>query len=58
MLCRETALDITAEYAETAPLPEGFDRFIGKFSVGPPKPPAPAASSTKLKVGPGWLEAD
>jgi heat shock protein 4 len=47
---RETALDITAEYAETAPLPEGFDRFIGKFTVGPPKPPAPTASSTKLKI--------
>jgi len=47
---RNEPFSIGAEYGESANLPEGFDRQIGRYEVGPIKPPKDGEGKTKLKV--------
>ena len=52
MVCarRNTAFTLSAAYTEDSPIPEGFDRTIGVFEVGPPAKVPQDGSKAKIKV--------
>ncbi len=48
---RNQQFTLTAAYTEDSPLPEGFDRTIGTFTIGPPSHvPTDSEVKAKLKV--------
>lgn len=47
--CREQQFELQAKYSDDSPIPESFDREIGRFMLGPPKPVS-AGDKAKLKV--------
>ncbi|KAK9827583.1 hypothetical protein WJX81_000587 [Elliptochloris bilobata] len=48
---RNQQFTLTAAYTEDSPLPEGFDRTIGTFTIGPPAHvPSDSEAKAKLKV--------
>lgn len=47
--CREQQFELQAKYSDDSPIPDSFDREIGRFMLGPPKP-ASAGDKAKLKV--------
>ena len=49
-VCRNSAFTLTATYSDDSPVPEGFDRCIGVFEVGPPPKLPPDGSNAKIKV--------
>lgn len=49
LLCREQQFELHAKYSADSPIPEGFNRDIGQFMLGPPKTPA-GGEKPKLKV--------
>ncbi len=49
-VCRNTAFTLTARYTDDSPVPEGFDRTIGTFEIGPPVNVPTDGSNAKIKV--------
>ena len=47
--CREQQFELQAKYSADSPVPESFDRDIGRFMLGPPKS-ASNGDKAKLKV--------
>ncbi|EIE18231.1 heat shock protein 70E [Coccomyxa subellipsoidea C-169] len=47
---RNTAFTLTARYTDDSPVPEGFDRTIGTFEIGPPVNVPTDGSNAKIKV--------
>lgn len=50
LCCRDAAFTLTAMYTDDSPVPEGFDRLIATFEVGPPAHPPPDGGKAKLKI--------
>lgn len=48
--CRNTGFTLTATYTDDSPVPEGFDRVIGTFEIGPPPHVPTDGSKAKIKV--------
>ncbi|KAK9830242.1 hypothetical protein WJX72_010520 [[Myrmecia] bisecta] len=46
---RNSEFTLSARYTNDSEIPEGFDRHVGTFVIGPPKP-APGSDKAKLKV--------
>ena len=49
VLRRNQQFTLTAAYTEDSPLPRGFDRTIGTFTIGPP-PHVPSDGDAKAKL--------
>ena len=47
---RNSAFTLTAAYSDDSHVPEGFDRCVGVFEVGPPPKLPPDGSNAKIKV--------
>lgn len=47
--CREQQFELQAKYSADSPVPESFDRDIGRFMLGPPKSVS-GGDKAKLKV--------
>lgn len=47
---RDSGFTLTAMYTDDSPVPEGFERLIGSFEVGPPAHPPPDGGKAKLKI--------
>ena len=46
---REQQFELNAKYSADSPVPQGFESDIGRFMLGPPKPPS-SGEKPKLKV--------